>query len=164
MFAAMLIARTLLLDLASRLSFLAPTLARVCLGVIFANSGWAKLHNLEAVTAYFADLGIPMAEIQAPFAAGTELVCGLLLLAGLFTRLAAVPLIVVMTVALLTAKLSDIGGFIDMFGEVEFTYILLLAYLGLNGPGPLSLDRLLAGRLERAPEPVPTHLPAARPA
>ena len=68
--------------LAERLSFLGPALARVTVGVVFAASGWGKLQNLEQVTGFFTDLGIPAAAFQARLVAGTELVGGLLGLAG----------------------------------------------------------------------------------
>jgi len=136
-------ARTLVLNIAGRLGWLPPTLARLCVGLVFFNSGWGKLHGLKDVIEYFRSLGIPAPEIQAPFAAGTEFICGLLLLLGLFTRVASVPLIITMIVAILTAKKDDIEGISSLFTFTEYLYILLLVYLGVNGPGPLSLDRVL---------------------
>ena len=135
--------RTLVLKIAGRLGWLPPTLARLCVGLVFFNSGWGKLHGLKDVIEYFRSLGIPAPEIQAPFAAGTEFVCGLLLLLGLFTRVASVPLIITMIVAILTARKDDLEGISSLFTFIEYLYILLLVYLGVNGPGPLSLDRLL---------------------
>jgi putative oxidoreductase len=162
----MLRARALILGIAGRLGWLPPTLARLCVGLVFFNSGWGKLHGLTDVIEYFRSLGIPAPEIQAPFAAGTELVCGLLLLLGLFTRVASVPLIITMIVAILTAKKDDLEGISSLFTFTEYLYILLLVYLGVNGPGPLSLDRLLvrflpAGSEERA-EGLGTAAPRAR--
>src|SRR5690349_164638 len=88
--------------IAGAFTWLFPLLARVTVGWIFFQSGWGKLHNLEMVTDYFTELGIPAPALQATFASGTEFVCGALLLAGLATRYAAIPLIVVMLVALRT--------------------------------------------------------------
>jgi putative oxidoreductase len=141
--------RSFVLKVAAALDWLPLTLARLALGWIFVESGWGKLHNLPRVIEFFASLGIPAPEIQAPFAAGTELVCGALLLAGLFTRVAAVPLVVTMTVAILTAKRGDISSFSDLFGMSEFLYIILLGTLSAFGAGTLSLDRLLVRVLER---------------
>src|SRR5213594_4013340 len=135
--------RSIILRTTGRLGWLPPTLARLCVGLVFFNSGWGKLHRLPDVIEYFRSLGIPAPEIQAPFAAGTEFVCGLLLLLGLFTRVATLPLMVTMTVAILTAKRDQIEGISSLFTFIEYLYILLLVYLGVNGPGPLSLDQVL---------------------
>lgn len=134
---------------AGALAWLPPTLARITLGWLFLQTGWGKLDNLPDIVAYFGQLGIPYPQYQAPFAAATELVCGALLLVGLGTRLATVPLIIVMTVALATAQRESITGVADLFGLVEFLYIALLVWLGVAGPGPLSIDRLLAPLFER---------------
>jgi putative oxidoreductase len=141
--------RGLILAIAGRLEWLPPTLARICLGWLFLQTGWGKVHNLDQITEYFRSLGIPHPEIQAPFASSMELVCGALILVGLLTRLASVPLIVIMTVAIATAKKDSLHGVSDLFEFTEFLYILLLVYLGVEGPGPLSLDRILAPRLVR---------------
>ncbi|HEU4403028.1 MAG TPA: DoxX family protein [Candidatus Polarisedimenticolia bacterium] len=141
--------RGLVLSVAARLAWLPPTLARLCVGWLFMNTGWGKLHHLPDLVSYFTELGIPAPQIQAPFAAANEFVCGLLILVGLATRLASVPLIIVMIVAIATAKKGDLSGVADLFGFTEFLYILLLVYLGVSGPGPLSLDRFLGPRFER---------------
>src|SRR5881628_321377 len=135
--------RSIILRTTGRLGWLPPTLARLCLGLVFFNSGWGKLHGLPDVIEYFRSLGIPAPEIQAPLAAGTEFICGLMLLLGLFTRIATVPLMVTMIVAILTAKKDEIEGISSLFTFIEYLYVLLLVYLGVNGPGPLSLDRVL---------------------
>ena len=139
--------RNLVLAVTGKLSWLPPTLARVTIGGLFLQTGWGKVHNLPQITEYFRSLGIPAPEIQAPFASATELVCGALILLGLFTRLASVPLIVTMTVAIATAKKADVHAFDDLFGIVEYLYIVVLVYLGIAGPGPLSLDNLLVRRV-----------------
>lgn len=139
----MLTLRRLILAIADALAWAGPTLARWTVGWIFVLSGWGKLHDLERVIQFFGELGIPHPELQAPFAAGTELVCGTLVLIGLFTRLASVPLIVTMTVAILTAQKENVGSVGDLFGLIEWCYIALLFWLGVAGPGPLSLDALL---------------------
>lgn len=137
-----------------RLQLLAPLLARFTVGIAFAETGWGKVHNLERVTQFFAELGIPAPAFQATFVSWVELVGGVLLLLGLATRLAAVPLACTMIVALLTARAEDIGTVGDLVGAIEFTYLALLAWLALAGGGAASVDRLIArrGALElRAP-------------
>lgn len=140
----------MLLAVTSRLRWLPPALARLTLGWVFLLSGWGKLHHLDDVTEFFGSLGIPAPQIQAPFAAGVELVCGALLLAGLFSRLAAVPLVVVMVVAIATARREELTSLGVLFGFIEYLYILLLLYLAVEGPGPLSLDAILRRRSARS--------------
>jgi putative oxidoreductase len=135
--------RGLVRALADRLSWLPPTLARLTVGSVFLWSGWGKLHSLDKIVEFFGQLGIPYPELQAPFASGTELVCGTLILAGLITRVASVPLIITMIVAIVTAQRENVASLGDLFGLVEFLYIVLLVWLGIAGPGPLSLDALL---------------------
>ena len=146
---ALLALRRRLLDLCRQLDFLPPLLARVVIGVIFTGSGWGKLHHLAQVTEYFAGLGIPFPELQAPFVASTELLCGALVLLGLGTRLAALPLICTMIVALATALADQIEDLGSLFGLAEFLYVALLVGLVVGGAGALSLDRFVARPLDR---------------
>jgi putative oxidoreductase len=131
---------------AERLAFLAPLLARFTVGVAFVESGWGKVHNLDKVAEFFSELGIPAPVFQATFVSWVELIGGGLLLLGLATRLAALPLLCTMVVALLTARAEDITGVGDLVGAIEFTYIALLAWLALAGGGAVSLDRVIARR------------------
>lgn len=131
-------------ELSHRAELVGPLLARLTVGVAFAESGWGKVHNLEAVGQFFAELGIPAPQIQATFVSYVELVCGSFVLIGLATRLAALPLIGTMIVALVTAKASDIGSFSDLIGTIELCYAVLLAWLALAGPGAASLDHVIA--------------------
>jgi putative oxidoreductase len=125
-----------------------PLLARITVGVVFAGTGWGKLHSLPDVTKFFTDLGLPWPGFQAGLVATTEFVGGVLLLVGLLTRLAAAPLAVTMVVAILTAKRSEIDGLSALLGLEEFLYLAVFVWLMLAGPGALSLDRLLGGRLK----------------
>jgi putative oxidoreductase len=138
-----------MLAVAGKLAWLPPLLARVTVGWVFVESGWGKLHDLPKVTEFFRSLGIPAPEIQAPFAAGTELVCGLLLLGGLFARCASLPLIVVMIVAIKTARADELTGISDLLGFIEYLYIALLVWIAVAGPGAVSLDALLVRWLGR---------------
>ncbi|MFI5181495.1 MAG: DoxX family protein [Thermoanaerobaculia bacterium] len=138
--------RAFVLKAADALSWLPQTIARVSIGWVFVQSGWGKLHNLSKVIEYFSSLGIPAPQLQAPFVASVEFVGGLFLLAGLFTRVVSVPLSVSMVVALLTAKRGDISSASDLFGTVEFLYLLVLGFLAAFGAGALSLDRILVRR------------------
>jgi len=138
-----------------RLAPASPLLARLVIGVVFTHSGWGKLHNLDQVASFFASLGVPFPELQAPFVAGAELVCGALVLFGLATRLAAIPLIGTMGVALATALAPKVSGVNALFGLSEFLYIVLLVQLAAGGAGPLSLDRFAARWLDARLGPLP---------
>jgi len=154
--------RRLILRVASSLRWLPPTVTRLTLGFVFVESGWGKLHNLSKIIAYFTELGIPAPQFQAPLAAGTELVCGILMLLGLATRLASLPLIGTMIVAILTARRSELHGLSDLFGFIEYLYIVLCLWLGAYGAGPISLDAIFAKRFEAAERPVSDRMAAAR--
>jgi putative oxidoreductase len=125
---------------AARLRWLAPLLARIAVGWVFLMTGWGKLAALEQITSYFRSLGIPYPELQAPFVAGVELVCGALLLAGLFTRVAALPLIGTMVVATATAQWPNVTDLAGFLGLVEILYVVVFVWLAIEGPGPISLD------------------------
>ena len=63
--------RRLVLEIADSLAWLPPTLARFTVGWVFLWTGWGKLHDLDQIVQFFAELGIPYPELQAPFASGT---------------------------------------------------------------------------------------------
>ncbi len=142
--------RRLLHALCARLTFAPPLLARLVIGVVFTHSGWGKWQHLDDVTRFFAGLGIPFPQLQAPFVASVELGCGALVLVGLGTRLVAVPLIGTMVVALATALSEKITGVNALFGLAEFLYIVLLVQLAVGGAGAVSLDRFVAIAIDRA--------------
>ena len=142
--------RRLVHAVAARLQWLPPTVARLTIAGVFIETGWGKLHNLQKVIGFFTELGIPAPQLQAPLVAATEFVCGALLLVGLFTRVASLPLIVSMTVAILTARKSDVHGYSDLFGTIEYLYIVILLWLAAYGAGPISLDAVFARRMDAA--------------
>src|SRR5262249_26295 len=112
------------------------------------------LHNLPKVVAFFTSLGIPAPQIQAPLAAGTEFVCGVLMLVGLCTRLASLPLIITMVVAILTAPRTELTALSALLGFLEYLYIAVCLWLGADGAGPISLDAVFAKRFEAAERPL----------
>ena len=105
------------------------------------------MNNLAKITEYFAELGIPMPGFNAVLASYTELVCGFLLVIGLASRLASVPLVITMVVAILTAKKSELHSVPDLFGFVEWTYIAIMLVIFALGPGKIALDALVEKRL-----------------
>src|SRR5215469_8247358 len=104
------------------LSWLAPLAVRITVGVVFMGTGWTKLTHLPQITENFRGLGIPSPEILTPFVSGVEFFGGLLLLLGLLTRFAAVPLMVVMIVAIVSAKAGDIDSLETFLGFEEVSY------------------------------------------
>jgi putative oxidoreductase len=125
---------------------------RLAVGVMFFGSGLGKLGNLSGLTQYFRSLGIPFPEIQAPFVASTELVCGALLVLGLVTRPAALLLCGVMVVATVTAAAPEKQITASWHGLLELLYLpdvlllLLLLSLVVAGAGRASLDAWLGRR------------------
>ncbi|MEO8906424.1 MAG: DoxX family protein [Polyangiaceae bacterium] len=137
-------ARTQALARLERVRWLAPLVGRLAVGLLFLSTGWGKAHSLDKVTQFFLSLHIPMPALNAVVVAYSELICGGLLVLGLCTRLATIPLIVSMVVAILTAKLAGIHNVFDLVGADEFTYLCVLIMLALIGPGKVSLDRVIA--------------------
>ncbi|WP_299178270.1 DoxX family protein [uncultured Neptuniibacter sp.] len=82
---------------------LAPLLLRLYLAPIFMQAGWNKLSHFEDTAAWFGNpdwgLGLPMPEVMAGLAAGTELVGGMLLIVGFAVRWISIPLMITMLVA-----------------------------------------------------------------
>jgi putative oxidoreductase len=130
--------------LRATLGWLPPLLARITIGYVFIEAGWGKLHHLDSVTQFFVSLGIPLAQIQAPVVSFLEFFCGVLILVGFLTRLASLPLIGTMVVAITTAKIKALTGLSALFGFIEYLYIVLLVWLLIEGAGALSLDKLIS--------------------
>ncbi|MEO8627322.1 MAG: DoxX family protein [Betaproteobacteria bacterium] len=128
---------------AHHIAWFGPLLARITVGWVFAVTGWGKLHNLPKIVENFAGWGIPAPEILAPFVSGVELVGGVLLLLGLYTRIAAAPLAITMIVAIKSVLWPDVGSLADLLGLSEFAYLAIFVWLGTAGPGKVSLDHLL---------------------
>jgi len=146
---------------AGALAFLPPLLTRLVMGEAFFLTGRGKLANFDNTVQFFTTLGIPMPELNAAFVSRLEFYGGIALLLGLLTRLVAAGLASTMVVALLTA---DKQGFLDalhMSGDagltdvVPFVYLLFLSWLVIFGPGPLSLDALVARWLHLRPAATP---------
>jgi putative oxidoreductase len=155
-----------LIDMPERRSsvfhWLPPLFARVVVGWVFLWTGWAKLNNLPQMIQNFTEWGIPFPAVMTPLVSGVEFVGGLLLLLGLFTRLASAPLVIVMIVAIIAAKLSQIDSLETLLGFEEVAYMALFGWLAVAGPGPVSLDALLQRNFSRGLTPVPLSAQAHR--
>ena len=144
------------LRLAAALSFLAPLLTRVVIGIAFHFTGHGKLQNLDRTTQFFSSLGIPFPAFNAFFVSWLEFAGGIFLILGLGTRIFAGLLSISMTVALLTSDGKDLiqkfptGDATDV---TSFTFLLFLIWLVLYGPGPISIDKLLSKWLHIGEQP-----------
>lgn len=122
-------------------------LVRMVVGLVFFMHGLQKLTGgIDGVAGFFGSLGIPMPGISAVVVTFVELIGGLLLIVGLFTRLVSIPLAVTMVVAIVTVHLSK--GFYAGEGGYEFPLVLLVSLIGLAiaGAGELSADSAIARR------------------
>src|SRR5688500_15485025 len=109
---------------AGYLSWLAPLAVRIVVGSVFTWTGWIKLNNLPRMIENFREWGIPAPEILTPLASGIEFIGGLLLLVGLLTRFAAVPLMIVMVVAIIAAKRDEIDALVTLLGFEAASYFV----------------------------------------
>jgi putative oxidoreductase len=129
------------------------TTVRVLIGVFFCISGGTKLF----VPAQFSEMQqtmiqshIPFPHASALFVSLVEFACGGGLILGLFTPLCAVMLMGAMTVAILTNRIGSIhaSGFLawldDFLYLPEVLYVLILFWLLFSGPGPYSVDSMIA--------------------
>lgn len=111
-------------------------LLRVSLGgLMIANHGWVKIINYETLkTQFFNFLGLG-SEISLILAIVAEILCTILLIFGLYTRIALIPLLVTMLVA------AGVHGW-QIFGEAElsFIYFIGFVFLLIVGPGDKSID------------------------
>ncbi len=131
------------LALARRLDWLPPLLMRLFVGYFFFETGWGKVHHLDAFAERFAGWGIPFPAFNAALSACTELAGGALLLVGLLTRIVAIPLIINMLVAIVSVKLASVSGVNDFVELDEPLYLLSFFWLMVAGPGVVSLDFFL---------------------
>lgn len=126
-------------------------LVRLMVGGIFLSEGIQKfLFPDELGVGRFLKIGIPAPHVMAPFVGVIEISCGTLVLLGLLTRFAALPLIIDMLVAISTTKIPILlqDGFWKMAHEARTDYAMLLGslFLLIVGAGPWSCDAGLTKR------------------
>jgi putative oxidoreductase len=126
-------------------------LIRFMVGAVFLSEGIQKFLFAEKLGAgRFAKIDLPNPDFLGSFVGSFEIICGSLILVGLFTRLAAIPLIIIMLVAIATTKaqlLTD-NGFWSMLHDSRTDWAMLLGniFLLIKGGGKWSIDRLLQDR------------------
>jgi putative oxidoreductase len=144
-------------------------LIRLLVGWVFVSEGIQKFLYPDALGAgRFAKIGIPMPEILGPFVGGVEIVFGILILLGLLTRLAAIPLLITMSVAIVSTKVPILlghgfavfsapsgtaHGLWAMLHEArtDFSMFLGLFFLLIAGGGKWSIDASLTRRASAGP-------------
>jgi uncharacterized membrane protein YphA (DoxX/SURF4 family) len=137
----------------------AAILIRVLVGSVFVSEGIQKFINPAEVGAgRFAKIGIPSPDILAPFVGFVEVICGGLVLLGLLTRLAVVPLIIVILTAISTTKIPILidKGFWPMAHEARTDWSMLLGsiFLLITGAGFYSIDAMLLSRKAANDDPA----------
>jgi putative oxidoreductase len=123
-------------------------LIRLMVGVVFLSEGIQKFLFVDTLGAgRFEKIGLPSPEFLGSFVGCFEIVCGTLILFGLLTRLASIPLIIIMLVAIVTTKLEILteNGFWEMMHESRTDWAMLLGsiFLLLKGGGFWSADKAL---------------------
>jgi putative oxidoreductase len=144
----------------------AVLLIRVMVGLVFLTEGIQKyLYPDELGAGRFVKIGIPAPGVMGPFVGGVEIVCGGLLILGLLTRLAALPLIINISTAIISTKVPMLlghgywgftlaklprYGFLSMMHEArtDFSMLLGLLFLLIVGAGAWSLDARLGSKAE----------------
>lgn len=122
-----------------------PLFVRIAVGCIFLSEGIQKFLFPESLGAgRFAKIGFPYAEVLGPLIGTIEVICGLSVLLGLWTRLAVVPLFCIMLVAIFSTKIVELPekGFWEVAhgARTDFSMLLSTLFLFISGPGTISLD------------------------
>lgn len=122
---------------------------RVAVGLIFFTQGILKFIDPHMGVMRFTRIGFPMPDLMAHFVGTVEIVCGLLVLVGLLTRLASIPLLIVILTAIATTKIPELfhpnQGFWFMVSDArtDFAMTMSLLFLINVGGGSWSLDARL---------------------
>jgi putative oxidoreductase len=141
-------------------------LLRLMVGWVFLSEGIQKFLFPALGPVRFAKIGIPAPQYSAPFVGIVEIVCGALLLLGLWSLWACIPLLLDILVAIATTKVPMFlaQGFWPAMHEARTDYCMLLGLIALLllGPGALALD----ARFHEFPVPqrrkLPQHWPLSR--
>lgn len=123
-------------------------LIRFVVGMVFLSEGIQKFLFPDLRGAgRFAKIGLPEPEFLGSFVGTFEVLCGLLILLGLLTRLASIPLIIIMVMAIITTKAEVLRekGFWEMLHGSRTDWAMLLGsiFLLISGGGKWSLDSVL---------------------
>lgn len=128
-------------------------LMRIIWGSLFIAEGWYKFSDVASNVSYYASLHIPAPEFMVYLSASAEFFGGILMVLGLFTRLAMIPLIITMVVAAVTdpGKAAFIGhgsGETEAFlAQIPLVFLYACLMTLVFGPGKWSLDHKLRGKI-----------------
>jgi putative oxidoreductase len=127
------------------ISSLSLILIRLMVGAVFLSEGIQKfLFSDQLGVGRFIKIGLPFPEFFGYFVPSFEIICGILVLAGLFTRLAVITLIIIMLVAIITTKIPILlnDGFWKMAHEARTDWAMILGsiFLLIVGAGKFSFD------------------------
>lgn len=125
-------------------------LIRLMVGAVFLSEGIQKFLFADKLgSGRFAKIGLPNPDFLGPFVGSFEIICGALVLIGLVTRLASIPLIIIMLVAIATTKAEVLAndGFWEMMHGSRTDWAMLLGgiFLLIKGGGRWSVDQKLDG-------------------
>ena len=123
----------------------AALLLRILVGWVFLTEGIQKFLFPAALgVGRFAKIGLPWPHITAPFVGAVEVICGMLLIIGLITRFAAIPLLIDIGVAIATTKVPLLlhQGFWPAMHEGRTDFCMLLGLIAIlcMGAGRISCD------------------------
>jgi uncharacterized membrane protein YphA (DoxX/SURF4 family) len=124
---------------------------RIVVGLVFLSEGIQKFLFPELVgVGRFESIGFSNPELLAYFVASFEVASGAMILTGLLTRLASIPLLTIMATAIVTTKIPILlnHGFWKMAHDsrTDFAMTMLLIYLIIYGAGNLSVDKLIQSK------------------
>lgn len=142
---------------------------RLAVGLIFGTQGILKYIDPNMGVVRFTRIGFPHPQLLAYFVGFFEVVCGALVLIGLYTRLASIPLLVVISTAIATTKLPELSrpgqGFWFMVSDArtDFAMLCSLIFLLIMGGGAIGFDRLRGRKKKAVPPPESAAPPAAPP-
>jgi putative oxidoreductase len=133
------------------LSTRAIVLIRIAVGLIFFSQGLLKFLDPAMGVNRFTRIGFPHPAFTAHFVGTFEIICGVLVLFGVITRLSAIPLLIVISTAIATTKIPELfrpnQGFWFMVSDArtDFSMFCCLLFLIIAGPGSWSIDWLWTG-------------------
>ena len=146
---------------------------RLMLAGVFISEGYLKLVDPAWLGAgRFASIGIPWPSFTGPLVGLTEMACGFFMALGLFSRIAAIPLIIIMIVAIISTKIPiflghelwifslrklEHYGFFSMIHESRLDYSMLLGaiFVLLTGSGRWSIDGMFFTELDNEKNKTP---------
>jgi putative oxidoreductase len=115
---------------------------RIAVGLIFFTQGVLKYTDPHMGGERFTRIGFPHPAVTAHFVGAFEIVCGLLVLLGVYVRLAAIPLLIIICTAIMTTKIPELTrtsqGFWYMVSDArtDFAMLMCLLFLLVSGSSP----------------------------